>query len=278
MSGLLNFRPVPNSSRSLEGTMYLQGVVNRKSSNYDFQAINAVRNYFEPIISKWGSVYLNEFFLAGSAAKGVAIKGKSDFDLFVSVNYLCPNSLSDIFNTLFNCLVEHGNPRGLTVRRQNVSLGIKGLKYNNTPIDVDIVPAKQQAMNSNYHSLYKSKQDSWTQTNVRTHINHVRNSGRQNFIKLLKIWRECHRLEFPSMNLELSVLEALSGCSYDITLERGFNRVLEYLRDTFSIARLVDPSNTNNIVSNDMTNQEKMLVAQKAREAIAATNWSSVVW
>lgn len=102
------------------------------------------------------------------------------------------------------------------VRKQNVSLGIKGLRYNSVPIDVDIVPAKQQNINSNHHSLYKSKQNSWTQTNVKMHIDLVKNSGRREFIKLVKIWRECHHLEFPSINLELSVLDALNRYPHDI--------------------------------------------------------------
>ena len=166
---------------------YLRLILNKKSSNYDNVAIKAVQDFFYPIIIEWSNNYLNDYFVAGSIAKGVSIKGRSDFDFFVSVKSSCNNSLSEIYNTLFNALSNYSSIKGFTVRRQNVSLGIKGLAYKNIPIDVDIVPAKQHNINSNYHSLYKSKQDSWTQTNVRKHIDLIRNSGRRDFIKLIKI-------------------------------------------------------------------------------------------
>ncbi len=258
--------------------MYLQDVLNYKSSNYSYQAAIDVKKFFEPTISYWANGLLNDFFLAGSAAKGVAIKGKSDFDFFVSIHYSCTNTLDVLYNSLFKELSSLGNRKGFSVRKQNVSLGIKGLRYNNTPIDVDIVPAKQQTLNSNFHSLYKSKQNTWTQTNVKAHIDYIRKSGRQNFIKLIKIWRECHRLEIPSMNLELSVLEALHGYPHDISLDRGFFRIMSYYKDSFVSARMIDPCNTNNIISDDMTYIEKNQVKQMAENAFSASDWSDIIW
>ena len=256
---------------------YLRLILNKKSSNYDAVAIEAVKKFFYPIVIEWSNGYLNDYFVAGSIAKGVSIKGRSDFDFFVSVKSSCNNSLSEIYNTLFNTLSHYSSIKGFTVRKQNVSLGIKGLLYNYIPIDVDIVPAKQHAINSNYHSLYKSKQDSWIQTNVKGHIDLSKNSGRRDFIKLIKIWRECHKLEFPSINLELSVLEALKGYSYYISLERGFNIIMEYFVDSFVYSKIVDPYNTNNIVSNDMTDNDKLLVKEKAKQTFS-TMWRNIIW
>lgn len=257
---------------------YFENILQRKSSNYSLNDAYNVKSFFEPAIREWSNGLLNEFFVAGSVAKGVSIKGKSDFDYFVSINCSCTDPLAFLYNSLCNALTDFGKKKGFTVRRQNVSLGIKGLVYYNNAIDIDIVPAKQQAINSDYHSLYKSKQNTWTQTNVKSHIDYIKNSHRQNFIKLIKIWRECHNLELPSMNLELAVLEALRGYFYDIPLERGFGLIMEYFRDSFVSSRLVDPCNANNVVSEDMTFQEKSLIKQKAQQAIQASNWSNVIW
>ena len=65
--------------------MYLQEVLNNKTNNYSLIMAKEVKSFFYPTISLWANDCLNEFFIAGSSAKGVAIKGKSDVDLFVSI-------------------------------------------------------------------------------------------------------------------------------------------------------------------------------------------------
>lgn len=258
--------------------MYLQTVLNNKTNIYDVIMANKVLDFFQPVISQWAGSYLNDFFVAGSSAKGVSIKGKSDVDLFISIKSSCTNSLSDIYFLLFNRLVAVGKQKGFSPCQQNVSIGIKGLTYGNRQLDIDIVPARQQEVNSNFHSLYKSKQNTWTQTNVKGHINLIRNSGRQDFIRLIKIWRECHQLDFPSMNIELSVLKALHGCSLSLELDVGFRLIMNYLSNTFFTDNLVDPFNSANIVSNDMTNSEKQKVVIQAKEFFTASDWRQIIW
>lgn len=258
--------------------MYLQTVLNNKTNTYDIFIANKVLDFFRPIISQWAGDCLNEFFVAGSSVKGVAIKGKSDVDLFISIKSSCTNSLSDIYFFLFNRLALVGRQQGFSPRQQNVSIGIKGLTYENRQLDIDLVPARQQEANSNFHSLYKSKQNTWTQTNVKGHINLIRNSGRQNFIRLIKIWRECHQLDFPSMNIELSVLKALHGCSLSLGLDAGFRLIMDYLSNAFFSDNLIDPFNSANIVSNDMANSEKQKVVIQAKEFFTASDWRQIIW
>jgi len=69
-------------------------------------------------------------------------------------------------------------------------------------IEVDVTPARRQSHLSNDHSLYLSKTGTWKQTNIKKHIADISNSGRVSEIKLLKIWRDLHRLEFPSIYIE----------------------------------------------------------------------------
>lgn len=258
--------------------MYLQTVLNNKTNIYDVVMANKVLDFFRPVISQWAGSYLNDFFVAGSSAKGVSIKGKSDVDLFISVKSFCPDSLESIYSSLYKKLTILGRQQGFSVSQQNVSLGIKGVTYGYRQVDIDIVPARQQAPNSNIHSLYKSKQNTWTQTNVKEQINLIRNSGRQDFIRLIKIWRECHQLDFPSMNIELSVLKALHGCSLSLELDAGFRLIMNYLSNAFFTDNLVDPFNSANIVSNDMTNSEKQKVVIQAKEFLTASDWRQVIW
>ena len=258
--------------------MYLQTVLNNKTNNYSLVMANEVKKFFSTTISLWAKDCLNEFFIAGSSAKGVAIKGKSDVDLFVSIKNSCTDSLKDIYISLFHRLEDFGKQQGFSVRQQNVSIGIKGLRYEYRPIDIDIVPAKQQAPNSYFHSLYKSKQNTWTQTNVQGHIKYITESSRQDFIKLIKIWRDCHQLDFPSMNIELSVLKALYGYPHDISLEYGFRIIMEYFVNLFLTDYLIDPFNSANIISNDMTQYEKQMVIKQAQKFFNSTEWRQVIW
>ena len=74
--------------------MYLQTVLNNKTNIYDVIMANKVLDFFQPVISQWAGSYLNDFFVAGSSAKGVSIKGKSDIErlylrLLLVTDYIC---------------------------------------------------------------------------------------------------------------------------------------------------------------------------------------------
>jgi hypothetical protein len=53
--------------------------------------------------------------------------------------------------------------------------------------------------------------------------------------------------------------------------------VFGYLRDRFLNARIEDPANTNNIISEDLTDTEKARVKVAAVAALAARSWSEIV-
>lgn len=137
------------------------------------------------------------------------------------------------------------------------------------------MPARKQAGNTADASLYRRKADSWTLTNVDRHIELIANSGRRDEIRIMKIWLSLHQLDVPSFYIELLVLEALAGCRYG--LAPNTVRVLEFIRDRARTLRLVDPSNTNNIVSDDVTLAERGQLVSLATRALSG-NWTSFVW
>src|SRR5690606_29875028 len=134
------------------------------------------------------------------------------------------------------------------VRKQNVSFRIKI-----GSLEVDITPARKQAGSTNDHWLYVSKQNTWKQTNIQKHINDISVSGRQNEIKLLKIWRELNGLEFPSIYLEYLAISCLYGKSKEASsLSENFRFLLKELSKDINNplnGRIVDPANSNNILS-----------------------------
>ncbi len=212
----------------------------------------------EPAIREWGGSYLSGVSPSGSFVKGTANHSGTDIDLFISVSSQTPETLKQVYDTLFNKMTE----KGYSPKRQNVSINVKQNGYS-----VDLVPAKRQDAYSDDHSLYRRKAASWTKTNVVKHINYVRQGGRINESRILKLWRSQRGLDFPSFYLELTVIDALAG-QYSGTLSGNVWKVFGFLRDTFPNARIVDPANTNNIISDDLTAPEKGKVKTAAELAL----------
>lgn len=109
------------------------------------------------------------------------------------------------------------------------------------------------------------------------HIDTVRNSGRAGEIRLVKLWRHLAGLDFPSFYLELCVLEALHGRRYG-QLAANLSLTLEWLHANLETRRIIDPANTANCISDDLTQAEKRMVAQAAGVARACPYYSDFVW
>jgi len=218
-----------------------------------------------PVLVSWAGQNLVGLFPSGSFAKGTANHSGTDIDVFVSLSSAVNDTLKEIYNKLNGRLIE----LRYTPKKQNVSINIRVNGYS-----VDLVPGKRQDTVSTDHSLYRNRADTWTKTNVVKHIQHVRSFNRINETRIVKLWRKQKGLEFPSFYLELAVIEALRGCQTN--LSANVVRVLEYLRDSFVNARIVDPANTNNIISEDLTVAEKNAIRLRADSSLKGS-WSDVV-
>lgn len=251
----------------MSGLAYLEQIL----SNYqvDSSIHTGVKTAFVPVIKQWANPYLLSFDYSGSTAKGTAVSCSSDVDFFISLSSQAPGTLSDIYNALFEKLSSFTD---LIVRKQNVSIGVTWQGHN-----IDFTPGRKWTGNTNDHSLYKNKQSTWTLTNVQRHINVVSSSNRIDEIKLTKIWRHNFSLDFPSIYLELFVINALQGCQQN-NLEANFQKVLETIANSIETKRIVDPSNTGNIISDDLTALEKKALAQQAHTSAQSRTWSNVVW
>ncbi|MCG2626319.1 nucleotidyltransferase domain-containing protein [Bradyrhizobium sp. WYCCWR 13023] len=220
-----------------------------------------------PVIEQWAGRFLQDVTASGSYAKGTANHSGTDLDLFIALSPETPETLSDIHKTLVVAL----KAAGYQPRLQNVSIGIKVHGYS-----VDLVPGKRQNWLFNDYSLYKRRGDTWTKTDISQHITKVKNSGRQAEIRLIKLWRTQKGLEFPSFCLELAVIRALET-AWLTPLGDNMRTVFAYLRDNIATARFVDPANTNNTISDDLTAAEKQAIKKAAAAALAAPYWRDIV-
>lgn len=219
-------------------------------------------------LSEWAGQQLNALVYSGSYAKETGVHGVSDVDVFISLKSDTTNTLQEIFDGLYSL----AQKQGWSPRQQNVSVGVtvNGARG-------DLVPGKVQAGYKNYHSLYLRKRGSWTQTNVALHVDTVRNSGRLKEIRAIKIWRMLHGLDFPSLYLELFSIGALAGRSRS-TLAENVLHALQTIGSSLATTRIVDPANTNNILSDDLTQAEKQRIAAQAAQSAREQYWGKIIW
>jgi hypothetical protein len=250
----------------MTGDEYLRNILSKYAVNV--AGAEAAAQTLFPLLKKWGNNYLMGAEFSGALAKGTGISIATDADIFLSVSSSTPGTLAEMYNSLCNAVTA----AGYSAKRQNVSVGVTVNGWS-----IDLVPGRRQSQYGNDHSLYLSKSGKWTQTNVATHIAHIKSSGRIDEIRAIKAWRQLHRLSFPSFFLELAVLDSLAYARKG-NLAANVLTVLEHLRDKIERARCVDPANSNNIVSDDCTQAEKAAIAAKAAESRAHSSWGPIVW
>lgn len=256
--------------------MYLTNILNK----YKTQFTPTQSIFIETLkneLAVWASGCFREITFSGSTAKGTSIAIASDLDLFISLTNDCHQNdggLSKIYESLYQTL----DSKYSKARRQRVSVGIEacGLK-------IDITPGRKLFGNTSDHNLHLTKGGKYIQTNIQKHISDIKYSGRINEIKLLKIWRHLNEIDFPSIYLEYLTIEILRGRHSAIgNLENNFLYLLNQLANCSLgnpiYSRLVDPSNTNNELSDLISKSDKEKIVASAIVSSSAKNWQDIVW
>lgn len=252
----------------MTANQYLQNILDRERVDVSFTSpLRSCAGVIIPHLRAWAGNSLVDVSASGSFAKGTAVKSGTDIDLFISLSHDLSATLETIYNTLFSRM----QAAGFSPRKQNVSIGVKIGRH-----DVDLVPARRHDARGQDHSLYRNRKGSWTKTNVATHINLVANSGRTEEIRVLKLWRNQNGLDFPSFYLELLAIEAMRGKRTGDVAANVFS-TFAYFRDYIGSSRIVDPANTNNVISDDLDVSEKARIAKLAGQAAVAKTWGEIV-
>lgn len=248
---------------------YLHGILNREAVDTGiFSPVRGVQAVLEPVIRAWANRFLVSMSPSGSFAKGTANKSGTDIDLFISLSPDTRETLKEIYESLF----AHMQRQGYSPKRQNVSINLRVNGY-----DVDLVPAKRQDYIGDDHSLYRRRADTWTKTNIQTHINHVVAAGWLAETRIIKLWRDQKGLDFPSFYLELAIIRALAPGFYKSGLAADVSKVFQFLSTNFSAARIQDPANSNNVISDDLSAAERAPIKAAATRALQARNWNEIV-
>ena len=208
------------------------------------------------------------FYYGGSFGKKTMIKARYDLDLVMYWPHTATYSISGIYTAVGDVLK-------------------KSWKYVNSKtcawelpfqggFHIDIVPGR--ALDAQYYEANLHRTDTGTtlKTSLKKHIDIVRNSGRTDAIRLIKLWRVKKNVPFKkSFLLELMTIDGCKGKSVN-DLEAQVLAALKYIRDTIRTCSVSDPANSNNSISDDLDTSGRLSIQQAADAALKASFWSQV--
>lgn len=244
---------------------------------------------------------LKKMLLSGSLAKGTALKNLNDIDVAIYVLQDnppadMPKFLRELVNILRN-LYANMDPSQIVQQDHSVRISFKG-----TGLDVDIVPIAYDGNEKWDGHLFSTNKNSWLLTNIRKHINFIKERKMNNpddftqVARLLKFWikevkKRDANFRFKSFMLEL-ILAHLSDrkrINYDnyidamadflnFIVKGGLNEMIVF-NDYYSSSQaehdgrpicIYDPVNIENNVAEDYSLADKEHILHVAGEAADA--------
>ena len=214
-----------------------------------------------------GKQHLLGLTLSGAYAKNTAISLSSHVDILIALSPVPGMEMKNIFWSLLEYLTDHD----LDPHTRDVSIRLRSGGLN-----VDLIFACRDHEASGT-TLFNKRSGRAIHTDVARHVHLIANSGRQQEICALKIWRERMSLDFPSLYLEFTVLRALGSERFG-QLADNILTVLRHLSSRLEQAVITAPANPDNILSNDLSAADKKAIAAAARDVLYDENWKQILW
>lgn len=252
---------------TMAAEQYLRNLLaSQELSDTELNQLRGLRKQIEEQLAKLdGSP---RFYYAGSYGKKTIIRARYDLDIVVYWPDTAKYSLKGIYTGVGDQLRKHWD----VVNSKTVAweLPFKG------GFHVDVVPGR--ALDGQYReaNLYRTDTGTTLKTSLKTHIDTVRNSGRRDAIRLMRLWRQRRNVPFKkSFLLEMMTMYGCSGTRFD-DLGGQVQSALVYIRDNICTRNVVDPANSNNSLSDDLTSANKEVIRAAADAAAQATSWNTV--
>jgi len=243
---------------------YLKSLLDNEKIDHTVEETKSTRKEIKDFLINYYSKDKNpDYVYSGSIAKNTAIKSKYDIDIGILFNNEDFDSLQGMFDDVKAVLKkEYGSA---SIREQNVSIRVQLNSH-----DIDIVPCRRIDNDKNDVFLHIERtENTRIQSNIHNHVDIVKNMSELDTIKLLKLWKIQKAIKFKSFALELLVKKAFENES-KIGLDKKFEYMMKYIRDNIDTISLVDPSNSNNNVSDSLTDNQKNNIKKYAKRALIA--------
>lgn len=179
----------------------------------------------------------------GSRAKGTMIKEAYDLDVicyFPHDDTAAGETLEDIYNNARKALESE-----YWIEPKASALRLKDRDPKNFKVDfhIDVVPGRYTDATKTDTFLHQSSgEKKRLKTNLEVHIEHVRDSGVTDAIRLLKLWRVRNGLRIKHFALELLMIRLLKD-KKSASLSGQLEHVWEEFRDHANGLSIEDPAN-----------------------------------
>lgn len=244
---------------------YLRGLLSQQDlTEREYETLRGYRERIQALLSGFDGN--PRFYYAGSYGKKTIIREKYDLDIVIYWPKDSQYAIKDIYDAV-----------GKQLKTKWQSVNSKTVCWE-IPFDggfhIDVVPGR--ALDDNYQeaNLYRTDTGATLKTSIKTHIDIVRNSGRRDAIRLLKLWRERKQAPFKkSFLLEMMTIEGSKGVA---DLPGQVWAALQYIRDNIETVQVKDPANSNNSLSDDIPSSHKQQIKNVARSTLDSSTWSDV--
>ena len=244
---------------------YLQDLIS--DQRIPTQGLNEMRrdrDKIEKVLYSLEDLPRPTFLYGGSFGKDMIIADAYDLDL---VGYY-PNDIQwSVRDLYFKILaqLQRNFQDDYNVHPKNVAIQIeKREEYH-----IDVVPGKRLPENEEDAWLYKNKTGQRFKTSVKKHIRVIKDFGRRDVLKILKLWKLRNLLEIPSFLLELIGIRALVAEREGITLDQAAIAAWQFIADQLLQITIKDPANLENI----LTDEDVITESQKGH-IIRVAKWT----
>jgi tRNA nucleotidyltransferase (CCA-adding enzyme) len=231
---------------------YLKKVLEAQTLKEDGDELTALRKHRDEVEQllrkKYGPTPTIRY--GGSMAKGTMIKESYDLDVicyFPRDDTSAGDTLKDIFESVCASLQKKYIVEPKTSALRLMDCDSKKL---NPDFHIDVVPGRYVDEEKEEVNIHQSSGDKdWLKTNLRVHIEHIRDSGVIDALRLLKLWRMRNRIPIKQFVLDLLVVKLLKA-KKSASLTKQITHVLQEFRDHSDDLSVEDPANPNR---NDLT-------------------------
>jgi hypothetical protein len=261
---------------------YTQAILKAQTLERDGDEMKALQTHradVEKLLATAFSKSSSTIRYGGSKAKNTMIRESYDLDIicyFPSDETEAGSTLKEIFENVLQALAKSYDvyPKTSAIRLRS-----RDARELGTDFHIDVVPGRFTDEKMEDAFLYiSSGEKQRLKTNLDVHISHVRDSGRTDVIRLLKLWNKRRGLNVRTFVLELLVLEVLPKViKQTAPLDEQLTEFWKYLRDHSKELAIQDPSNpTGNDLSGCFDENVRVRLAEAA--ATTLSNISMLGW
>lgn len=210
----------------------------------------------------------------GSKAKGTMLLDEFDLDLicyFARDDEAAGKTIKEIY--------ENVNAALRTKYRTDPRTTALRVFDHEHDLHIDVVPGRFIDGKEDYAFLHQNGSDErdWLQTNIDTHIAHVKDSGCVDDVRLGKLWTRKSGLRVRTFPIELLTIKVLKGSGIS-GADKRFRHLLKTIVENKTAISVEDPANGENDVGSMLKEQWQSLQIAAASTLMTAdrSGWAAV--